>query len=117
MSTLRPIDDYFLQKDEPLKSCMQFLRERILKQNSNITEAWRYGMPFYYYKGKMFCYLWVHKKFKLPYIGMVDGQLIDHPELMQEKRARMKIMLFDPSEDIPVEDMDNILNQAIKLRR
>jgi hypothetical protein len=59
----------------------------------------------------------VHKKFKLPYIGMVDGQLIDHPELMQEKRARMKIMLFDPSEDIPVEDMDNILNQAIKLRR
>jgi hypothetical protein len=37
MGTLRPIDDYFLQKDEPLKSCMQFLRERILKQNSDIT--------------------------------------------------------------------------------
>jgi hypothetical protein len=117
MSTLRPVDEYFLQKDEPVKSCLQFLREHILRHDSAITEAWRYGMPFYYYKDKMLCYLWVHKKFKLPYIGLVDGQLIDHPDLMQEKRARMKIILIDPLEDMPVGDIDDILSQAIKLRQ
>jgi hypothetical protein len=26
---LRPIDNYFLQKEEPGKSCLQFLREHI----------------------------------------------------------------------------------------
>ncbi|NCD69719.1 DUF1801 domain-containing protein [Mucilaginibacter agri] len=114
---LRPIDDYFLQKDEPVRSCLQFLRKHILDYDAAITEAWRYGMPFYYYKGKMFCYLWVHKKFHLPYIGMVDGKLIDHPDLIQEKRARMKIMLIDPSEDLPIGDINNILNQAMKLRQ
>lgn len=114
---LRPIDEYFLHKDEPIKSCLQFLREYILKKDVNIAEIWRYGMPFYYYKQKMFCYLWVHKKYHLPYLGMVDGKLIDHPDLMQEKRARMKIMLIDPSTDLPVGDIDNILDQAIKLRK
>jgi len=111
---LRPIDDYFLKHPEPTRSCLQFLREHILKQDEHITEAWRYGMPFYYYDGKMFCYLWTHKKFKLPYIGIVEGKQIDHPDLLLEKRARMKILLIDPVH-IPIETVDDILDKAIAL--
>lgn len=111
---LRPIDNYFLQKEEPVKSCLQFLREHILRLDSNITESWKYGMPVYCYKGKMFCYLWVHKKFRQPYIGIVEGNKIDHPDLLQEKRARMKILLLDPGKDIPVRKIDTILKQALK---
>lgn len=40
---LRPIDNWFLQKDEPVKSCLQFLRAHILKQDPGITETWKYG--------------------------------------------------------------------------
>lgn len=93
---------------------MQFLREYILKQDDKITEAWRYGMPFFYYDGKMFCYLWTHKKFKLPYIGIVEGKQIEHPDLLLEKRARMKILLIDPIH-IPIETVDEILGKAIML--
>ena len=74
----------------------------ILKQNEAITEAWKYGMPFYCYHGKMFCYLWVHKTLHKPYLGLADGHRIDHPDLLQEKRARMKIFLIDPTKDIPM---------------
>jgi hypothetical protein len=112
---LRPIDNYFLQKEEPVKSCLQFLRAYILKQDINITEAWKYGMPFYCYKGKMFCYLWVHKKYHQPYIGIVEGKRINHPELIVEKRARMKILLSDPTIDIPIKKIDNILKEVIAL--
>jgi len=84
---LSPIDNYFLQKEEPVKSCLQFLREYILKQDDNIVETWKYGMPFYCFNGRMFCYLWVHKKYHLPYIGIVEGRQIDHPDLIIEKRA------------------------------
>lgn len=110
---LRPIDNYFLQKEEPHKSCLQFLREFILKADDNITEAWKYGMPFYCYGKTMFCYLWVHKKYKQPYIGIVEGKSINHPDLLQEKRARMKILLIDPISDIPVSKIEGILKEAI----
>jgi len=112
---MRPTDDYFLQKNEPIKSYLQFLRMHILQLDTNITEAWKYGMPFYCYNEKMFCYLWVHKKYYQPYIGIVEGKKIEHPDLIIEKRARMKILLFDPNEDIPVEKIDSILKQVLEL--
>jgi hypothetical protein len=46
---LRPIDNYFLQQPEPAKSCLQFLRAHILQSDRNVTEAWKYGMPFFCY--------------------------------------------------------------------
>ncbi|MEP7141763.1 MAG: DUF1801 domain-containing protein [Ferruginibacter sp.] len=110
---LRPIDDYFLQQEEPVKSCLLAMRELLLKYDPNITEAWKYGMPFYCYNGKMFCYLWVHKKYKQPYIGFVEGKNIDHPQLLMEKRARMKILLLDANRDIPVKTIFMILKMAI----
>ena len=112
---LRPIDNWYLQKEEPLKTCLQFLRAHILKQDPNITEAWKYGMPFFCYRGKMFCYLWVHKKFHQPYIGIVEGAKVNHPGLIQEKRARMKILLLDPAKNIPLKKVNLVLKQAIVL--
>jgi Domain of unknown function (DU1801) len=112
---LRPIDNWFLQNDEPIKSCLQFLREHILKQDSHITESWKYGMPFFCYNGKMFCYLWVHKKLRKPYLGIVEGKKIHHPDLVQEKRARMKILLLDPGKDIPVKKINTILKEVLAL--
>lgn len=112
---LRPIDEYFQTKSDPVKGCLEFLRAHILKQNTNITEAWKYGMPFFCYKGKMICYLWIHKKYKQPYIGIVEGKRINHPDLLQEKRARMKILLIDPTKDLPVKKIDSILKEVIAL--
>jgi hypothetical protein len=110
---MRPIDQYFLQKEEPIKSCLQALREYMNRFNTDITEEWKYGMPMYYLRGKMFCYLWVHKKYKQPYLGIVEGKRINHPKLILEKRARMKIMLFDPSKDLPIKTIKSILNEAM----
>jgi hypothetical protein len=112
---LREIDNFFLQKDEPVKSCLLFLRAFILNYNEDITEAWKYKMPFYCYKGKMFCYLWVNKKTRHPYIGIVEGRKIEHPLLIIEKRSRMKIIVLDPEEDIPVKTIETILKMALNI--
>ena len=115
--TLKAIDEYFLQKEEPIKGFLEALRSIILKYDKNITETWKYDMPMYCYKGKMFCYLWTHKKFKQPYIGFVEGKKINHPSLIQEKRARMKIMLLNPDEDIPIKTIHAILRELMLLYR
>jgi Domain of unknown function (DU1801) len=97
-----------------------FLRAHILKQDIHLTESWKYGMPFYCYNGKMICYLWIHKKYHQPYIGIVEGEKINHPELIQEKRARMKILLVNPELDIPIRKIDRILKEVLapyKLKR
>jgi len=114
---LRSIDNYFLQKEEPFKSCLQFLRKYILEFEEDITEKWQYGAPFFYYKGKRFCYLWIHKKYRQPYLGVVDGNKIDHPDLLVENRKRMKILLIDPVKDIPVKKINSVLKKTLALYR
>ncbi len=109
------LENFYFKQPEPIKGCLLALREMILLQDKNITAAWKYGMPFFCYKGKMFCYLWVHKTLHQPYLGIVEGKRIEHPNLIQEKRARMKIILFDANADLPVETIKDILRQAIKL--
>jgi len=112
---MRELDLFYLQQEEPIKGCLLFLRQHILNFDKNITEAWKYRMPFFCYKGKMFCYLWTHKKNNLPYIGFVEGRKIDHPALIIEDRARMKIMLLDPNTDVPIETINVILKMGIDL--
>jgi len=112
---LRDIDYYYMQQKEPVKSCLLALRQIILAHDKDITDAWKYGMPFFYYKGKMFCYLWVHKKLQQPYLGMVEGKHLSHPELIVEKRSRIKIMLFDAEKDLPLKKIKTILQDAINL--
>lgn len=112
---MTPIEEYYHYKEEPVKSCLLALRNQILQLDANITEAWKYRMPFFCYKGKMFCYLWIHKKTLQPYIGIVEGRQIEHPLLIQEERARMKIMLFNADEDLPVKTLNKILKQALAL--
>jgi len=110
---MKEIDLYYLEKEEPIKGCLLFLRQHILDSDKNITEAWKYRMPFFCYKGKMFCYLWTHKKNGLPYIGIVEGRKMDHPDLIQEDRARMKILLIDPNADLPIDTINTILKTAL----
>ena len=109
------LDHFYLQKEEPMQSCLLALKEIIFSQDENITSDWKYGMPFFCFKGKMFCYLWVHKAHKQPYIGIVEGGKIEHPDLIMEKRARMKIMLFDPNIDLPVDTIKLVLREAMDL--
>lgn len=112
---LNPLDNYYLQKEEPIKSCLSFLRKHILEFDSYITEALKYGMPFFCYKGKMICYLWVHKKYGQPYLAIVEGASMKHPDLIVEKRARMKIFLIDANKDIPVKKLNAILKEMMAL--
>lgn len=112
---MKELNDFYLRQHEPAKSCLLALREIILSRDKDISNTLKYGMPFFCYKGKMFCYLWVHKKFHQPYLGIVEGKRIEHPGLIQEKRSRMKIMLFDPTKDLPIKTIHAILKQALNL--
>lgn len=112
---IKPVDQFYLNKEEPVKSCLQALRSIILSYNNDITEHWKYGLPFFYFKGKPFCYLWIDKKTNHPYIGVVKGIFIDHPMLDQGNRKKMKVMSINPNEDIPMHTIHEIFDEAVGL--
>jgi hypothetical protein len=112
---MKPLDDFFLKHDDLIKECLLALKTIILQHDEALSSVWKYGMPFFYYKEKMFCYLWIHKKSKQPYIGIVEGKRLEHSALISEKRSRIKIILIDPNEDLPLNTINEILAQAIRL--
>lgn len=110
-------DYFYLNHDEPNKSCLLTLRDIVLNQDENITETKKYGMPCFCYRKKMFCYLWVDKKTDEPYILFVEGKHLDHPKLEVGKRTRMKIFRINPNKDIPINTIELLLNKALNLYR
>lgn len=108
---------YYLNKEEPNKSCLLALRSMILEQDTCVTETRKYGMPCFCYKKSAFCYLWTDKKTGEPYILMVEGKYLDHPQLEAGDRLRMKIFRVNPSKDLPVKKIQRILKQALDLYR
>jgi Domain of unknown function (DU1801) len=111
------ISNFYLNKEEPNKSCLLALRQIILDQDVNLKETLKYGMPCFEYKNKMFCYLWTDKKTNEPYILMVEGKHLNHPELEEGKRSRMKIFRINPKVDFPMASIKLVLNEAIDLYR
>ena len=108
---------YYLNQEEPQKSCLLTLRDIILKQDKDISETVKYGMPCFCYKKKMFCYLWTNSKTKEPYILFVEGKLLNNPELETGSRSRMKILRINPTADLPVNLIESLLNEALDLYR
>jgi hypothetical protein len=111
------LHNYYLNKEEPNKSCLLALRRIILDQDPNVTETQKYGMPCFCYKKKMFCYLWTDKKTDEPYILMVEGKYLDHPKLEVGDRSRMKIFRVNASKNLPVKTIETILQKALDLYR
>jgi len=109
------LQNYYQNKIEPNKSCLLALRTIILNQDKNITETRKWGMPCFCYKKMMFCYLWTDKKTDEPYILMVEGKYLDHPELEVGDRTRMKIFRVNPNKDIPVKTIERIMQNALAL--
>lgn len=111
------LHDYYFGKEEPNRSCLLSLRSIILEQDTNITETRKWGMPCFCYKNKMFCYLWIDKKTGEPYILMVEGKFLDHPDLEQGNRSRMKIVRVNPHQDLRIKIIEGILENALDLYR
>ena len=114
---MKELDDFYLRLEEPNRATLLALRDIILAQDEDIAVAWKYSLPFFCYKGKMFCYFWFDKKTKHPYIGMVEGKHLDNPKLVTGNRSRIKILPIDPNKDLPIKVIKTILKQALDLYR
>ncbi|PKQ61558.1 hypothetical protein BZG02_15320 [Labilibaculum filiforme] len=114
---MEQLHNFYLQHDEPNRSCFLALRDIITKQDDNICETIKWNLPCFCYQAKMFCFLNVEKQSKQPYILFVEGNRLNHPMLEQGDRVRMKIFKVNPNFDLQLQTIELLLNKALELYR
>lgn len=112
---MKAIDNFYENHEEPNRSCLLALRSIILDYNTNLSSRWYYRLPCFMYENQIFCYLWVDKKTKFPYIAIGKGVKINHPDLIKGKRTFTSLLLIDPTKDIPIEKVHDIFDMAMNL--
>lgn len=112
---LPDVDDFYLNQPEPNQGCLLALRSIILAADPDVYETRKYGMPCFCYRKKMFCYLWVDKLTRKPYILLVEGKHLNHDFLETGDRSRMKIFRIDPDKDLPMRKIKLLLTDALAL--
>lgn len=108
------LENTYFKYDEPVKSCLLALREIILSYDENLSESVKYGMPFFSFKGKMFCYFWFDKNTKEPYIGFMKGKFMKNKALVAGDRKLVKILPINSKEDIDIKVLREVLREGVE---
>lgn len=112
---MNALDSFYADLQEPNKGCLLALKSIILSYHETIEHRWYYRLPCFMYQNQIFCYLWVDKKTQHPYIAIGKGVKIDHPDLVQGNRTFVKLLMFDPNRDIPVNKINEVFALAMEL--
>lgn len=112
---MNELEKFYDSLDEPNQSCFLFLKQFILNFDSAMSEHWKWKLPFFYYEGKPFCYLWMDKKTTFPYVTFVRSLEIMRPELELGNRKKMKALTINPNKDIDIELLEEIMNESLTL--
>ena len=113
--SMEDVNNFYLKQEEPNRSCFLAMREIVRKADEEVEETIKYGCPCFMYRGKAFCYLWKDKKTNEPYFLIVEGKHLNHPALEAGDRKRMKILRVNPNEDLLIEIINSVLNEALDL--
>lgn len=109
---LNHLDNYYLSLPEAEQNCLLFARKFLLGLSSEITEHYKYGGPFFHYRGKQFCYLAYSRTRRKTYAGFIYGNSLKHPKLLSEGRSQVKVFYFDPEKDIDIRSFTEIVKLA-----
>jgi len=100
---MRPIDEYFINQEEPYQSIMLYVRSVILKTLPDVQERYSYNVPFYNIGKKPMLYLNVLKGKDFVDVAFVHGVVFekDFPILKDEnKRKQVRSIQLRTIEDL-----------------
>ena len=114
-NTMTPLEEFYAAQPEPQRGCFLALRDFVLSLHPDIKADWKWGTPFFSFRGKMFCYFWMKKKTKEPYIGIHKTKDFEHPNLEMGKRTLIKIFRVNAAEDLPMEALMEVFEFVLKV--
>ena len=114
---MNPAAEYILKQPEPYRSILLHLQMVIEQTIPSLELKYKWKIPFYYYKGKPFCYFNASHKKQYVDVGLVKGKLIKvHTEyLVGEKRKKMVSLRYKSMGEVGNQVLIEVLEEAKSL--
>ncbi|WP_224483373.1 DUF1801 domain-containing protein [Robertkochia aurantiaca] len=110
---MNPAENYILNQPEPYRSILLVLQVLIeQKVDKDLDLRFKYGIPFYYYRDKPFCYL--NRSGTYVDMGFNRGSLLEaHQHLMEGRNRKMvRSLRYHFPEEIDAEIVEGVLTEA-----
>ena len=114
---MRPIDEYFINQEEPFQSIMLYVRHVILKTIPEVTERFSYNAPFYLIDKKPMLYLNRLKGTEHVDVAFVHGVIFekDFPILKNHKnRKQVRSIQLKSIEELNEIQFVELLKMAVE---
>jgi hypothetical protein len=113
---VNPAAQYILNQHEPYRTILLQLQSLIAHAAPESTLKYRYRLPFYYLKGKPFCYLNCSKGFVD--LGFMRGSWLqgNAEVLISKDRKVVKSLRYRTVEEIDVEVLLEVLQEAVAVQ-
>ena len=81
---MNPVEQHIINQKEPYQSIMLYVRSVIFKTLTNVTEHYKYNVPYYMYNNKPMLYLNILKGTNFVDVAFIQGILLE------DKYAQLK---------------------------
>ena len=114
---MNPAEAYILDQPEPFKSML--LQVQVIVENTlpefDLLSKWK--IPFYFSGKCPICYLNVSKGYLDVCFWLSDEFALNIPDLVSEKRKRVKSLRYYSIEDINSDVLIDCINEAYRTRQ
>lgn len=108
------VQDFILSKTGKQQAILEYL-DAVITEHPKVVSKIRYRVPFYYLKSWL-CYLNPQKDGSVEFSFIRGNELADEDDLLEAKgRKQVKSTTFFDVEDIPIEKVKRILQEAFLL--
>ena len=115
---MKPAEQYIFNQKEPFQSIMLYVRSVILRTLPNVEEKYNYGIPFYHYNKKPFCYFNILRGTNFVDIAFIKGALLKEQfPLLKDynNRKYVRSLQYENLESIDEGQLIAILREAALL--
>jgi len=115
---VNPAEQYIFNQREPFQSIMLYVRSVILRTLPNVEEKYNYGIPFYHYNKKPFCYFNILKRTNFVDIAFVKGaQLKEQFPVLKDynNRKYVRSLQYENLESIDEGQLIAVLKEAAQI--
>lgn len=114
---MRPTDEYIFRQPEKYQAMLLHLLAVVQRAIPELELLFKWGIPFFYYRKKPFCYLAPNHKKGFVDVGFARGfQLKRNQEaLIGEKRNTVKSLRYSTLESIDNLILADVMQEALGL--
>lgn len=116
---MRETDEYLLRQPKQFQEIALYVIADVNRIVPDAKLMFKWGIPFFYYNGKPFCYVAPNHKKKFVDVGFLKGfELKRNTEhLISEKRTVVKSLRYSSLIDIDALILEDVLLEALSLHQ